>query len=415
MPSVSKSERPQPLFPQIGVIGLVPESWGPIWGPRHQTMTRLARYFNVVWMEPARHWRDEWKRGPVTKLPPLPSPGEIAGFQVYRPGRWLPSLHRPRFVAERLERRRLSKAAAMLRKAGARTIVLYIWRPEFGWAVDAMPNALSCYHIDDEYSFSPIELPIDPVEAALIGRVDQVIIHSRGLWGKKAHLASDPAFVPNGVDFPAFAARSDEPADMRAIPHPRVGYVGVIRRFLNLPLMLELARRHTQWSFVFVGPARTLHEDQEAFDALCKLPNVYALGSRPVTDLPGYASHLDVAVMPYDVDGYTKFIYPLKLHEYLAAGVPVVGTPIPTLQEFDGTIAIAADADGWSAALSAALEPSARSGEAVASRQAVARDHDWSTLIHRIAVRLAKGVGGALRDQVEAAAPPVATVPSAVP
>ena len=392
--SRSSGEAPQaPLVPEVGVIAMVPDTWGNVWAPRHQVLTRLAKYFPVVWMDPPLNWRDFWLPGTRERRAPLAHAPEIPSFEVLRPSRWRPQVHRPRFAAQYFDAARVRDAARRLRRAGAKRIVLYLWRPEYRGALDVLPDAFSCYHIDDEYSFSTVEEPVDPSEAELMRRSDQVFIHSRGLWEKKAHFATNRQFIPNGVDFDAFASDFPEPNDLRAIPRPRVGYIGVLRRFLNLPLVLSLAQRHREWSFVIIGPPRVLGEDAEAHRALGQLSNVHLLGARPVWELPAYARHLDVGIMPYDVDGYTKFIYPLKLHEYLAAGLPVVATPIRTLLDFPDVVSLAETSDDWSAALQAALAPAARSPGLVSVRQSVARAHDWSVLVHRLATTIAERLG----------------------
>ena len=157
-------------------------------------------------------------------------------------------------LANLTRRLRLSQAAHQLRRAGARRILLYIWRPEFAYALDLMPHAPSCYHIDDEYTFSDHDQPIPPEEAGLLRRASQVIIHSPALIEKKGHFNPRTLFVPNGVDYRAYTTPAPESEDLRRVPHPRAGYVGVVKRQLDFALLLTLARRHADWSFVFVGP-----------------------------------------------------------------------------------------------------------------------------------------------------------------
>ena len=96
--------------------------------------------------------------------------------------------------------------------------------------------------------------------------------------------------------------------------------------------------------------------------------------------------------MPYVSDGYTKYIYPLKLHEYLAAGIPVVGTPIRTLCEFPDLVQLAGVPDKWSAAIKCALAPEARSDAATSAQKATARAHDWSLLPDRVPGLIERGL-----------------------
>ena len=190
--------------------------------------------------------------------------------------------------------------------------------------------------------------------------------------------------MPNGVDYAAYVRPWPEPADLAAISHPRIGYVGVIKKQLDLELLYALAERHRPWSFVLVGPQKH-HDDIGALiRKLAGLPNVHFLGEKPVSALPSYTQHMDVCMLCYKVDDYTKFIYPLKLHESLATGLPCVGAPIRTLQEFPEVLDLADTRGGMvggaggsaqsARALGGASRGPARSG--APARLGPARPHD---------------------------------------
>jgi len=384
-----------PLVPDVGVLALVPDRWSDLWQQRHQVLTRLARYFHVTWMNPAREWRAVLT-GPVARRT-RQAPGRPAGaFTVYEPEFWLPKVYRPQALADLTDRRRLERARRLLVRRGCRRIVLYLWRPEFASALDVVPADLSCYHVDDEYSFSTVEIPTPDAEARLLASVDQVFIHSRALLEKKGAINRHTAWVPNGVDYRAYARPVAEPGDLRAIARPRIGYTGHVKRQLDWALLRELAARHPAWSFVFVG-AWNAHPDMlREIEQLSSRPNVHFLGRKSVHELAAYPQHFDVCLMPYRADDYTKYIYPLKLHEYLASGRPAVGTRIRSLEDFAHVLSLAATPDEWSAAIAGALEPAANTVERQAARRAVAKRHDWEVLVRRIAETIAQRLGGEL-------------------
>ena len=381
----------QPLLPDIGVLAFVPDRWSRIWQPRHHVLTRLGRYFHVVLIDPVHEWRQTLTR---VRSHATPDTGTSAppGFTIYRAEAWLPRLFRPEWLADLLSRQRLERSRGILASRGCKKTVLYLWRPEFEPMLRAVPSDVSCYHIDDEYSWSEVEVPLSEGEARLIAGVDQVFIHSPALLEKKGSINPRTAFVPNGVDYQAHATAVPEPFDLASIPRPRIGYTGYLKTQLDLSLLSRLADQHPEWSFVFVG-ALQHQEIAGAIEELSRRQNVHFLGAKPVDQLATYPQHFDVCIMPYVVDGYTKFIYPLKLHEYLASGRPVVGTRIRSLEEFTDVVTLASHPDEWSAAIANALSPAANTAERRAARQAVAHEHDWEVLVARIAGTLAERLG----------------------
>jgi glycosyltransferase involved in cell wall biosynthesis len=384
MPTHAGNLSPLPHLADVGVISLVPDIWGGPWQPRQQILTRLARYFHVVWCNPARRWWRLWPPYSPRRRDIIYDDAVSPGFNIYQPEPWLPAIGRPAALARVTMRERLRRAQQLLARQGCRTTILYIWRPWYGLALDAMEYNLSCYHIDDEYTFSASEKPIEAREAQLISRVDQVFIHSPALLEKKGELNPHTIFVPNGVDYQAYVTPQREPADLRPIPHPRIGYTGIIKKQVDFSLLIDLAERHPQWSFVLVGPQGNLGDRAALLQRLSQLPNVYLLGGKAVAALPAYVQHMDVCILSYETNEYTKFIYPLKLHEYLASGRPVVGSPIRSLQEFGHVIRLAKTVDEWSSALNDMLSPTLNAAVEVEARQSIARRHDWNILVQLI-------------------------------
>jgi glycosyltransferase involved in cell wall biosynthesis len=381
----------QPLLPSIGVIALVADPWNVAWRRRHHVLTRLARYFHVIWVNPARDWRDLFRssryREPIdTDVTPP------AGFTICD-SIWLPRLYRPQWLARYICDARIKRARSLLSSRGCRKIILYMCRPEFAPALKSILFDLSCYHIDDEYSFSEVEVSSNPEEIALIATVSQIFIHSVGLMNKKGAINPNTAFIPNGVDFQAYARPVSEPKDLSAIPRPRLGYTGIIKKQLDWRLILKLVRRHPEWSFIFVGPIGPPPEMLPVVHEFASFRNVHFLGYKTLRDLAAYPQHFDVCLMPYRVNAYTNNIYPLKLHEYLASGRPVVGSAIRTLQDFSKVAALPSGVDEWSNALARALEPTATCPDAMAARQNIAREHDWDRLVYKIAQTLCERMG----------------------
>jgi glycosyltransferase involved in cell wall biosynthesis len=389
VPIFTRAARPassSALLREIGVVALVPEAWGPRYETRHQVLTRLARTMNVAWVEPAHGWRETpralRKRMAAGGAHPLPG----GGFTVHRPEVWLPKMYRPEWLARYTFFQRIRNARARLRRQGSRVFVCYVWRAEFGQALDASPPwDLTLYHIDDEYSFSELEQPIDPSERRLIERVDQVFVHVPGLLARKGQFNPRSTLVPNGVDFATFSRPREMPADLGAIPSPRIGYVGYLKRSLDWPLLDALARRQPGWHFVFVGATRANQGIEAAVEGLRTLPNVHFLGPKTTEQIAAYPQHLDVCMMPYGDSFHARFYYPLKLHEYLAGGQPVVAsTYVEILRNFDGVIRLARSVDGWVDAIAMSLDGSDNTIAERRRRQDLAREFDWDRLVQRV-------------------------------
>ena len=201
-------------------------------------------------------------------------------------------------------------------------------------ALKCIPHDLSCYHIDDEYSFSEAEVPTNETEAQLIAAVNQVFVISPGLMDKKGGINPHTVLVPEGVNYQAYATAVPEPTDLASVPHPRIGYTGNLKKQLDWSLLLSQTQRHPEWSFVFVGPRSPHPEIYAVLDQLSKRSNVYFLGAKSVQELAAYPQHFDVCIMPYALaDNSARYLYPLKLHEYLASGSPVVGARIRSLED----------------------------------------------------------------------------------
>ena len=198
--------------------------------------------------------------------------------------------------------------------------------------------------------------------------------------------------VSNGVDYQAHASPVPEMNAIAHIPHPRIGYTGWIKKQLDWDLLLRLSSRHPGWSFVFVG-GRSPHPDIAATIARMEaLDNVHFLGARPSHEIAQYPQHFDVCIMPYKIDDYTKYIFPMKLNEYLASGRPVVGSRIRSLEAFSDLIGLAETPDEWSAEIRKSLESEENTPERGARRQAMARRHDWMNVVNEIAAALASRI-----------------------
>jgi glycosyltransferase involved in cell wall biosynthesis len=304
---------------------------------------------------------------------------------VYRQEFHHPHFFRLKRLARATLRARVRRAVSYLRKQGCQRVVLYLWNPRFAPALDGCQWDLTCYHIDDEYTYSAVEAPNSPEEVDLLTRVSQVFIHSDMLMQKKGSINPSSMLIPNGVNYSWFATPVPEPSDLAKVPHPRVGYVGFLKRQLNWELLRKLPAHHPEWSFVFVGGVVEHPEIEPILREMAERKNVFFLGAKHAQVAASYPQHFDVCIMPYAMNDYTKYIYPLKLHEYLATGQPIISMPLPAVKPFSEHVALAETEEEWLEALSESLKPPRNEENRRIARRAVAKEHDWDVLVGRIA------------------------------
>ncbi len=193
-------------------------------------------------------------------------------------------------------------------------------------------------------------------EQRLLERADIVFTGGTSLYEAKRDRHSNVHAFPSSIDVPHFAhARGavETPADQAAIVGPRLGFCGVIDERMNLDLLAAVADAHPEWSLVVLGPVVKISDSD-----LPRRGNIHYLGSKAYTELPAYMAGWDVALMPFAINEATRFISPTKTPEYLAAGCPVVSTPIVDVVRHYGKLAgvqIADTAASFVAACEAAV------------------------------------------------------------
>ncbi len=160
---------------------------------------------------------------------------------------------------------KIRSAQKELSRAGCTRIVAYCWTPNFHRQLCFCKSTCDkfVYHIDDEYSYSPSEVPTSRQEQKILDGADTVIVTSEQLQKKKGGV-----HIPNGVDYQLFAEKRAEPQDLAPIPHPRIGYTGWLKNQLDWDLLTHLAHARPDWNFVFVGPVKQHPAHQATRDAV---------------------------------------------------------------------------------------------------------------------------------------------------
>jgi UDP-galactopyranose mutase len=193
------------------------------------------------------------------------------------------------------------------------------------------------------FKFAPPRLR--DLERDLMGLSDVVFTGGYSLYEAKRGWHANIHPFPSSVDRAHFAkarqlAAKDEPADQAALPHPRLGFYGVIDERMDLELLAAIADAHPEWSLVMVGPVVKVDPKD-----LPQRANIHYLGAKLYAELPTYLAGWDVALMPFAINESTRFISPTKTPEYLAGGKPVVSTAIVDVKRHYGELEAVCVAD----------------------------------------------------------------------
>lgn len=186
---------------------------------------------------------------------------------------------------------------------------------------------LCIYDNMDELSlFRGASQQLIDLENALFARCDLVFTGGMSLYEAKRHRHRSVHGFPSSIDFQHFSqARSiqADPVDQEKIPHMRLGFFGVIDERMDIDLLASVADLRPDWHFVMIGPVVKIDPA-----SLPQRSNIHWLGGKSYNELPHYLAGWDVGFMNFALNESTKFISPTKTPEFLAAGVPVVSTPI---------------------------------------------------------------------------------------
>ena len=257
-----------------------------------------------------------------------------------------------RAVNARLVRAQVRLVARMI---GIQDAAVVVTIPTAWDVVRGMPRRSLLVNRSDRYSSFPEadRAVMEELEHQLLRHADHVLYASHALQSEEAAETHGRAyFLDHGVDLDHFSRRpaGSEPADLAAVPHPRIGFFGSLDEYLvDFDLLERVARDIPEAHLVLIGDATC---SMRRFEGL---PNVHWLGFRTYDQIPGYGSGFDVAVMPWLQNEWIQSCNPIKLKEYLALGLRVVSVDFPEVRRYAEAVSIAEDGDDFVARIRAAL------------------------------------------------------------
>lgn len=381
--------------------------WHSLWRPIQQTMSRIAAQNRVLYCEPGR---DPERRHSTEMLRNWPNLFSLRVQQLNENLIRIPTPSCLPYARQHLPRAVLQVTTPLIAKINARILIrhvrramealsveapiLWLYEPRHIHLVGKFGEKLVCYYNYDEGpEYAPnkrIKELLRQFDNRLSSRADVVMATGRAQWERRKKLNPNTYFIPNAADFNLFHKALDPetpiPSEVAGLKRPIIGYVGWLGHQIDIDLLLRVAQAYSDCSLVLVGP------DEIPKDArlrrLRAMPNVHFLGRKEVRSLPEYLKAFDVALIPYVLAGYTLTAYPLKLHEYLAAGRAIVATALPELQPFSHVVRIAETPDDFVHRVGEALHD--YPPQAIEARVAIARENTWDQRvaeIHRVLQR----------------------------
>ncbi|MFT7031789.1 MAG: glycosyltransferase involved in cell wall biosynthesis [Cyclobacteriaceae bacterium] len=206
------------------------------------------------------------------------------------------------------------------------------------------------------------------VEEKFAKQVDIVVVTSTALLESKKKLNPNTVLIKNGVDFDLFHQAAKM---VKVHANKKIGYIGSLDFRVDYDLLETLIQKRSEYEFMFIGRVM----DQRNCERLSAYSNVQFLGSKQPEELPVLLSQIDVAIIPFVKNEFTRNIYPLKINEYLAAGLPVVSTDFADMSDFQELISIENNAHRFIQAIKESMNdtPSLQ-----LKRIEMAKTNDWS-------------------------------------
>ncbi|MCG3115124.1 MAG: glycosyltransferase [Candidatus Manganitrophus sp. SA1] len=276
-----------------------------------------------------------------------------------------------------------------LKRLGFSKPITWTFAPSSADVVGWLGESQVIYHCVDEFSaFSDApQTAIQKMEETLLKKSDVVIVSASTLQESKRRWNPNTHLVRHGVEYDHFRKALDPatavPPELAALPRPIIGFHGLVADWIDLPLIRKMAIQYPKWSIVLLGSATT------DVSQIAGLKNVHLLGKRPYESLPSYCKGFDAAILPFVVNRLTLYANPLKLREYLAAGLPVVSTDLPEVRSLGGDIRIGRSHSGFIAHV-ADLVQKEGTGPSLARSKSMEQE-SWDHKVELLSMLIEKG------------------------
>ena len=358
----------------------------------------LKRGFRVLWFQsywnfltPFVAWRGFKSLFRLWRLSPQPLEGELTGFSPFT---FLPyrnfSLSKSMLFGANALRFTLPPITWWLERNGWRNVdLLWITSADLVTLPRMVDYSGLVYRITDNMlGFSHIPAGFQELEKEILKRADVVFATSRAVAQRASTLNRNTYHLANAVDLGLHQKAEPSPVLM-GIPQPRIIYVGSLEYWVDYELLYRTAKLRPDYNFVLVGPPPLRSTSQYA--KLKQQDNIHLIGSVPASKVPSLLKSAEVAVIPFYLNPLTHNVSPLKLYEYLAAGLPVVSTPLEEVKACGAPVIFAGSSYDFTKGLDEALAMGKNQREFFD----FASENTWEKRLHQIEAILGeKGIQG---------------------
>ena len=376
-------------------IVCIASSWFDHPTSKHHVMRLLSQHNHVIWVnfhasrKPQLNRRDAsliWRRlarvwdGPKRVAPEIDVLSPVLLPQ--------PESQFARGLNGRILARQIRRA---LHGLPDRPTQLWLFTPDVPELIGRVPAECVVYYcVDDFAAFAGYNAKlVEQLERRTMAASDVVFTTSEQLYEGRKDRHPNVHLIQHGVDFEHFAGavslpEDAIPEDLKPIPRPIFGYMGLISEWVDLDVVGRAARARPEWSFVLLGEARC------DLDAVASLSNVHRLGGKPYEQLPTYCRGFDVGLIPFRMNRLIRAVNPIKLREYLAAGLPVVSSPMTEVLRYAPAVQTAQSPAEFIAACERAL---AIAGDGCGHlRQDLVRSESWASRVETMSEIIARSV-----------------------
>ena len=285
---------------------------------------------------------------------------------------------------------------AMRKMKFKHNVISLIFNPAAGLLARKLNEELLIYYCVDEYTaFTGTSQGLKEIEEDLFRQADLVIVSAEKLLESKIKYNPNTFLIRHGVDHQLFSRALDAqtvvPEAIKNLPRPIIGFHGLLADWIDFDLLKQIANHFSQGSLVLIGKITV--DGQPQIGKVRGLPNVHLLGRQPYADLPAYCKGFDVALNPFVINELTVATNPLKIREYLAAGLPVVSTAIPEVEVLK-MCRIGRDPQDFIRQIEIALTESG--DDARRKRSEAIRSESWEARVEEL-----RGIIGAISAKVE--------------